>query len=635
MTADAACTVRWDLLCLGRAAVDLYSLERGASLDQAVLFRKSLGGAAGNAAVGAARLGMKVALLSRVGEDAAGRFVRDFLAAEGVDTEPVWTVPDRLTGLVLLALEGPAEFPHVFYRERCADMAVDEEQVRAVAPERASILLLTGTHLSQPEVEQASWLALQRARRAGRTVVMDLDYRPVLWGEAPVGEGAARRGVGSRARDVLLRFLPHLQVVIGTEDEFCMAGGHSEPSEAVACVRAHTSAHLVVKQGARGAWSLAEDGTVERDSGVFVPVHNALGAGDAFLAAYLWAMQNGLQELERLRYANAAGGLVAARHGCAPATPFGRELERFVQDIRELADPIAALRRAESTHERLLRERMLPVQSVNLLAMDHRRHFQDEAARCGKGPADIVRLKRLIFRGGNLAFLDAGIPVERSGYILDDEYSQDLAAEVPRGARVARAIEANQDGPLAFVDEPARAMAGWPVGHLVKCKLGFHPDEPEAVRQHQRETVARLHAACAAQDRRLLLEVIPRDPHGREDLDAVPAAVEDLARFVEPLWWKLPPPSSAAQWEALEAVLRRTAPAGVLLLGNGLPAEEVEVRLRLARTRPACRGFAFGRTVFAAAVRSWLEGRCTDRDVVESVRGRLRSLIESWSSGAT
>ncbi|HJL41511.1 MAG TPA: 5-dehydro-2-deoxygluconokinase [Myxococcales bacterium LLY-WYZ-16_1] len=622
-----------DLVCLGRAAVDLYSPERGASLADAHSFRKSLGGCAANVAVGAARLGLRVGMLTRVGDDPFGVFVRRALLDEGIEVQGVWDAPGRLTGLVVLAMESADRFPHLFFRERCADMAVDVAQVEACRPERGAVLLLTGTHLSDPETERASWTALLRARAAGRRVVLDLDHRPVLWGEAPVGRGEAREGVDSRARGAIARFLPHLNRVVGTEEEFCMAGGSPDLERALKAVRAATRAVLVVKRGRRGAFAVGSDGEIEDDPGVSLPVHNSLGAGDGFLAGYLWALHAGLQEADKLRYANAAGGLVVSRHACAPATPFREELESFVQDLRERTDPRPAVARADRTHADILKARLLPHQTVFFLAMDHRLFFQEAAARRSDSEDAILRLKRLIFEGGVLGFEDAGLSSARCGFVLDDQYASALFDRVPPHALVARPIEANSGPELRFVGAPGALLSSWPTAHVVKCKLAYHPDRPDGFLARQRACVADLAAVCAAQQRELLLEVLPIDEDGRDDLDAMPAALEALAQVAEPLWWKLPPPVTDAQWHALEAVLRRTGPAGVLLLGNGCPPDEVQRRLELARTRPACRGFAFGRTVFSEAARAWLEGAASDFEVVAAVRGRLRSLIESWSTG--
>ena len=156
-----------DFICLGRAAVDLYGLERGARLEDAQHFAKYLGGSSANVAVGLSRLGLEVAMLTRVGDEHMGRFVREALSGEGVDVSAVRTDPRRLTGLVLLGIESAESFPHIFFRENCADMGLTPADVDAAPFAAAKALAITGTHLSTDSVRSAS-AARHRGREAAR-----------------------------------------------------------------------------------------------------------------------------------------------------------------------------------------------------------------------------------------------------------------------------------------------------------------------------------------------------------------------------------------------------------------------------------------------------------------------------------
>ena len=183
---------RFDLACLGRLAVDLYAQQVGCALEDASSFAKYLGGSSANIAFGAARLGLKSAMISRVGDEQMGRFLLQTLQAEGCDTSMVQTDPQRLTALVLLGLKDRDHFPLLFYRENCADMAIDAAQVREDFIAQCRALLITGTHLSQPMVRAASTAALEHAAKHGLLRVLDIDYRPELWGLTKRGEGANR-----------------------------------------------------------------------------------------------------------------------------------------------------------------------------------------------------------------------------------------------------------------------------------------------------------------------------------------------------------------------------------------------------------------------------------------------------------
>ena len=279
--------VATDFICLGRAAVDLYGLERGARLEDAQHFAKYLGGSSGNVAVGLSRLGLKVAMLTRVGDEHMGRFVRETLAAEGVDVAAVKTDPKRLTGLVLLGIENAESFPHIFFRENCADMGLEPADVDAAPFASARALVITGTHFSTEGVRAAARRAIALAKQHGLRIVLDVDYRPVLWGIAGHGGGADREQASAAVTREIQAFLPDCDLVVGTEEEVRVAGGGSSVLEALAAIRRMTAATIVMKRGVAGCVvfegaipASAEQGLVV--GGFPVEVLNVHGAGDAF-----------------------------------------------------------------------------------------------------------------------------------------------------------------------------------------------------------------------------------------------------------------------------------------------------------------------------------------------------------------
>src|SRR6266436_7929597 len=169
-----------DIVCLGRLAVDLYAQQIGARLEDVSSFAKYLGGSSANIAFGCARLGLKAALISRIGDDGLGRFLVETIAREGCDVSHVSTDPSRLTGAVVLGIKDKDTFPLIFMRENCADMAIAEADVEETFIAQSRALLITGTHFSTEYINRISNLALDRARRSAVRTVLDIDYRPVL-----------------------------------------------------------------------------------------------------------------------------------------------------------------------------------------------------------------------------------------------------------------------------------------------------------------------------------------------------------------------------------------------------------------------------------------------------------------------
>src|SRR5256885_15811210 len=238
-----------EVVCLGRFGVDFYAQQIGARLEDVTSFAKYLGGSSANTAFGCARLGLKAALISRVGDDGLGRFLVETIAREGCDVSHVSVDPARLTGAVVLGIKDKDTFPLIFLRENCADMAIAEADVEEDFIARSRALLITGTHFSTEYIDRISNLALDHARRHDVRTVLDIDYRPVLWGLTKRGDGETRFIASDKVTAHLQSILPLFDLVIGTEEEFGIAGGATDVIAALTAVRSATAATLVVKRG--------------------------------------------------------------------------------------------------------------------------------------------------------------------------------------------------------------------------------------------------------------------------------------------------------------------------------------------------------------------------------------------------
>lgn len=181
-----------DVITIGRASVDLYGQQIGSRLEDIASFAKSVGGCPANIAVGTARLGLKSALLTRVGDEQMGRFIREQLVREGVSVEALKTDPERLTALVLLSVEDEGVSPMIFYRSDCADMALAPDDVDEAFVASARAVVVTGTHFSRKNSAAAQRKAIRVIKARGGKVIFDIDYRPNLWGLAGHAEGFGR-----------------------------------------------------------------------------------------------------------------------------------------------------------------------------------------------------------------------------------------------------------------------------------------------------------------------------------------------------------------------------------------------------------------------------------------------------------
>jgi 5-dehydro-2-deoxygluconokinase len=289
----------------GRVGVDLYPNELQTPLRQVRTFTKYVGGFAGNVATGLARLGVRVAIVSRVGADPHGEFVRDFLAREGVDVRFLATDPDWQTPPTFCEVWPPDRFPILFYRKPTVpDWQLSPEDFDADEVAAAPLLFATGTGLAQ-EPSRATTLHALRSHRG--TTVFDLDWRPVLWDDSGAYRGHARAAVELA------------DVVVGNEEELDAAGG-------LEALRSGESRTVIVKRGERGAL------VYERDETHDVPGHpvdvvNGLGAGDAFAAALGHGLLRGMAVVEAVRRATVAGAIVASQLPCSEAMPRLEQLE--------------------------------------------------------------------------------------------------------------------------------------------------------------------------------------------------------------------------------------------------------------------------------------------------------------------
>src|SRR5471032_417722 len=417
---------RFDLACLGRLAVDLYAQQVGARLEDVSTFAKYLGGSSANIAFGAARLGLRAAMISRVGDEQMGRFLVETLQREGCDTSMVQVDPERLTALAILGLKDRDTFPLLFYRENCADMAVAADGIAEDFIADCRAMLITGTHLSQPGVRAASTRALAHAARHGTLRVLDIDYRPVLWGLTKRGDGQTRFVADASVTASLQEMLPRFDLLIGTEEEFAIAGG--VPGDLLASlrrVREITPAAMIVKLGPLGCCLIAgavparlEDAPTS--AGERVEVLNVLGAGDAFAAGLLTGLLRGDDFAAAARIANACGAIVVSRHACAPAMPTPSELAHWFSGKRS-ADVAA-----DTTLAHLHRTTAARAQwnELNVMAFDHRSQFFELARDAGAPESRIPRLKQLLVQAAERVERSRGLR-GRIGVLIDEVYGED------------------------------------------------------------------------------------------------------------------------------------------------------------------------------------------------------------------
>lgn len=596
-----------DLIAIGRVSVDLYGQQIGGRLEDVTTFARAVGGCPANVAIGAARLGLKSALISRVGEEAMGGFVREQLAREGVDTRGLVVDPQRLTSLVLLSVRDPQTFPLIFYRDNCADSALCEDDIQEDFVASAAAILVTGTHFSLPQGARAQRKAIELKKAHGGKVILDIDYRPNLWGLGGHAAGASRYARSARVTEVLAGVLPDCDLIVGTEEELHIAAGVENTLEAVRSIRAASSAVIVCKRGAQGCIVFAgraperlEDGLVA--GGMEVEVYNVLGAGDAFLAGFLRGYLRDEPHETSARLGNACGAIAVSRLLCSSEFATLPELNYYL--VHRSAR--RALRTdAQLNHLHWATTRPPVPRSLCVL---------DAAACLAAAPP----ARRAAFEGVLAAAL-AQAARGREGCGLIGDATSGLVGD---GAPL---WQARSLAPEAAPDEPDGAslavrLTEWPAAFTVRVAYGCGAG---AGRAEQEPQLLRLAAACRAQRRELLLELAAGTAP-----DTADAMSRLYALGICPDWWLLPPLPDA--WSRCAAIIaeRDEYCRGMLV---ALEPDEAQI-LPLAAASPAVRGFTTGRTILAGVAPAWLSGQVADAAAVADIAARFGALATEWSA---
>jgi 5-dehydro-2-deoxygluconokinase len=312
-------SARFDLISIGRIGVDIYPLQSGVGLEDVTTFGKFLGGSPTNVAVAATRHGLRSAVITKVGQDALGRYLKRELSRLGVDNRFVGDVPELMTPVVFCEIFPPDDFPLYFYRKPTApDMQITASDLDMDAIMDAGIFWLTVTGLSE-EPSRSAHLAALEARKGKRHTVVDLDYRPMFWSSPEA------------AREQIDQIWGNVTIAVGNKEECLVAVGETEPERAADALLERGVEIAIVKQGPKGVLAKTKDEMIE------VPPHpinvvNGLGAGDSFGGALCFGLNQGWDLKRILQFANVAGAIVASRLECSTAMPTTAEVDQVLKE---------------------------------------------------------------------------------------------------------------------------------------------------------------------------------------------------------------------------------------------------------------------------------------------------------------
>jgi 5-dehydro-2-deoxygluconokinase len=423
-------------------------------------------------------------------------------------------------------------------------------------------------------------------------------------------------------------------LIVGTEEEMQICGGHRDTLAALRQLRALCQATLVVKRGPMGCAAFPGEIPDRLEAGISGPgfpveVYNVLGAGDAFMAGFLRGWLRGEPLEICCTWANACGAFAVSRLLCSPESPTWAELQHFL----EFGSPHRALRHDPTlNHLHWVTTRRGNWPQLVALAIDHRTHLEDLAARCDAPRARIADFKRLAVKAA--AQVAHGRP--GFGMLLDGTYGQQALFEaVDHGFWLGRPVEVPGSRPLRFEGgDVGSALIEWPLAHTVKCLVLYHPDDDENLKRSQEAQLLLVYQACRRLGRELMIEVIA-GKHGALEAATVAEAMSTFYRLgIKPDWWKLEPQPSSEAWIAIDTAIAEHDPhcRGVVLLGLEAPESTLVQDFTTAQASRWVRGFAIGRTIFAQPAERWMRSEIGAQEAVADMAERFARLVAHWEN---
>jgi len=622
-----------DVITIGRSSVDLYGQQIGAGLEDATSFSKFVGGCPANIAIGAARLGLRSALISRVGEDPMGRFIIEQMQREGVDVRGIARDAKRLTALALVGAPNDHDFPLLYYRNDCADMALSENDIDPEFIRSSRTVLVSGTHFSQPNTGAAQKKAMRITRENHGKVVFDVDFRPAVWGFTSLDNEEERCIRMAEVSATLRPVLSDCDLISGTEEEMLVVSGEKDLLRALQLIRSLSQAIIILKRGAMGCIIYEGEISDNLEAGVVgkgfsVDVYNTMGAGDSFISGFLRAWLGGERMATCATWANACGAFAVSRLLCASAIPTFVELQYFLQH----GSRQKALRHDQQLnhiHWATTRGANIPV--LMAIDMGYSRKILERLNKAGDDDAIVTFNRLAVAAAANVAESCAGC-----GVLLDGRFGRQAMFDA-QGAGFAwmgRTIDLPESRPLRFdfSQDAGSQIMEWPNAHCIGCRCVYHPDDAVELKEQQQEKLLALLDAARKTGRELALAIIAGKGRTLDDLTVAQVLTELYALDIRPDWWMLEPQPTPAAWQHIHGVITKFDPwcRGIILLAMNASDADLGQAFEVAGAAPLVKGFVGAETVFLEAARLWFSGEVTDDVAIALMAERFERLTKIW-----
>lgn len=313
-----------DLICLGRAGVDLNPIEFNEPLEKVTGFIKSVGGSPANIAVGTARQGLRVGFIGRVAADGFGRYVHNYFTEEGIDTKMLRFDEAHLNGLALTEVKSPDSCSVILYRENVADLHIDCDDIDEDYIKNAKAIMISGTAFAKSPSREAAFLAMEYAKKHGTKVIMDIDYRPYSWRTEK--ETSICYTMACEKCDIIIGTREEFDAV-----EFLWDKGNDDDEKTAAWLLEKGAELIVIKRGSEGSATYQKGKEAVKAGIVPTKLRKTFGAGDAYASGYITALMGGRTLSECMIRGGATASIVISKSDCTKAMPNEAELEEYLE----------------------------------------------------------------------------------------------------------------------------------------------------------------------------------------------------------------------------------------------------------------------------------------------------------------
>lgn len=606
-----------DIIAVGQLYIDFHGVQIGSSLKDMVSFKKNIGGTCALIAIACARLGLKTAMISRVGDDEMGHFLIDGLNAEKINTSQIKKDAARQSAITLQTKKFNGSHPVIFYGEKCAYSAMEENDIDPNIINLTQAILVSSSSFISETVGNATQKAITYAQKTHAKIILAMDHE--------------KNTVSSLILSSLQAILPHCDMVIGSETTFQSLSGSQSTQLALNHLRSITNSIFVLK-ATQGCFIFHEQipdhwQSCTNHSGLKTSP-SPCEAKEAFIAGFLRAWLYKASFEKCCEYAHACAILVQLRKEEPNSFPSSDEVIKFISESAR--SEIDFIKSYHFAHIHYASTRRQEPKELYLFHFGYHEHWQKMAELNQVDESVLAKAKVLIARGvANASQHESKIS------IISDEITSNETFDLFSNSRwLARSIEVPGEIPFQCKVEPdiTFTLSQWPKYHGVKVLLPYHPDDRYVLRGQQESNLSLLFKACRATEHELLIELAPPP----NSLITTNTLAHIMHRFYEigiyPDWWQISLPRDQRCWESMQRVIDENDPycRGIILSSHHASFEHLSKMFEMIAKQKYCKGYAIAKPLFQHPIEQWLAQKISDQALIEIVSANFTKSIELW-----